>query len=402
MKLYINHIKTLNKKKSVQLFSMLKKHKDNKLGRSGHTMVKNSVRNARLLLKLMNSSVYIYSNKRNSIEGIEASSFCGGPIGLRLEEYKQVKLELREKIKQAREKNRELKSVEREFGGIGYETVGGVFLKTQTIMALAGSAQIERMNKPKKPTSDDKRTFVGVELELISKLSREDMKKALAKQLLGGYVYLKDDSSISKENEGDRTHEITVLAPQDTIKDVIRRLCSVLNDDAVGSYVNNSCGLHVHLDARHRDKAVMFNNLVKALPMLKNLVPRTRTMSEQGNRYCRMNETASYEDSSTDRYFAINGRNAFDKYRTIEVRMHSGSTNAAKINNWIDILCSLVDAPLIATPIHNVYEYQSVIECSSKLSEFIRARTELFCGKMAAAVDTRADHYFYSQGDLYV
>jgi len=402
MKLYIKHVKTIDKTALAKLFLALKKHKNNKLDQDGNKMVKNTIKNIRLAAKLHATSVYIYTNKPNSIAGLQTDYFCKGMPKSRLMEYKTIKDELKEKIRQTREINKKMVKLDRDFGGIEYTTIGGTFTQPGVIMTLVGVAQIERMNKPKKPKEDDKRTFVGVELELISKKSREDMKKALAKEFLGGFVYLKDDSSISRELNTDFTHEITVLAPQTEIKAIIKRLCSVLNSNEVGSYVNNSCGLHVHLDARHRNKAVMYNNLVKALPMLKNLVPRTRTMSEQGNRYCRLNETAVYEDSSTDRYYAINGRNAYDKYRTIEIRMHSGSTNAAKINNWIDILCSLVDAPLIATNISNVQEYKSIIPCSSKLEEFIQARTELFCGKMAAAVDTRADHYFYSEGELYV
>ena len=51
-----------------------------------------------------------------------------------------------------------------------------------------------------------------------------------------------------------------------------------------------------------------------------------------------------------DRYYMINGT-ALKKYKTIEVRLHSGTTNFNKIKNWVELLKGIVksEAPIFTS-----------------------------------------------------
>ena len=114
----------------------------------------------------------------------------------------------------------------------------------------------------------------------------------------------------------------------------LRNLCKTIKER--GGYVNNTCGLHVHLDARHNIKRVAgirAKKLWDAMPIIKELVPDTRL---NDNRYCRLLPPSF----TSERYHAINLR-AYDKHQTIEVRIAPGSLNPIKIWHWANLLLEI-------------------------------------------------------------
>jgi Putative amidoligase enzyme len=62
------------------------------------------------------------------------------------------------------------------------------------------------------------------------------------------------------------------------------------------------------------------------------MVPKSRTRE---NTYCKLNPAG--ELNPNDRYYAINWC-SWCEHKTIEVRLHSGTTSAEKIKNWVEIL----------------------------------------------------------------
>jgi hypothetical protein len=213
---------------------------------------------------------------------------------------------------------------------------------------------------------------IGVEIEFLSGESVKEIKLAFVKAGLAQYVTYHSDGSVrgdsadcpgdhdcSCEHEGgaacdsgdcscldhcecsycdgecqagdDRGHELCVLATESEIESVIEKVCSVLNDRLDAS-VNQTCGLHVHLDQRRRVASKAYSRLVKALPLLASVVPSSRLE----NQYCALNRDA---DSMrvTGRYWAINPK-SLEKHRTLEVRLHSGTTDPVKIISWIRLL----------------------------------------------------------------
>ena len=146
---------------------------------------------------------------------------------------------------------------------------------------------------------------------------------------------------------------------------VLERVMKAINTDK-GSKVNWRCGLHVHLDMRNRNKELAFHNFVKAQRIMFAMNPRsrldgTRADGRKDEVYSRRFDTTDWEEAIKEsiaygekmarekhngvdysRYFGVNPR-AFERHKTIEIRIHSGSTNFEKINNWVNILVAIVN-----------------------------------------------------------
>jgi hypothetical protein len=137
--------------------------------------------------------------------------------------------------------------------------------------------------------------------------------------------------------------EVTILFNTKTGWSKLDSLCEILND--YNAYVNKTCGLHVHLDVRHLKPAkakLMGRRLNRALPVLKYLVDKSR----HNNSYCNLGMSGFSRNA--DRYYAINMTSYF-KFKTIEVRLHGGSTNFDKIKSWIEILQFVSARPMPKT-----------------------------------------------------
>ena len=123
------------------------------------------------------------------------------------------------------------------------------------------------------------------------------------------------------------------------------------------AFVDKTCGLHVHVDARHLpppgtfgydnvdpnlcDAAETYDRLTLMYPVLKKLVPKSRW----NNNYCKFyNNREGSEDyrspANGQRYAAINWC-AYREHKTIEFRLGSGSTNLVKIESWA-LLCQFL------------------------------------------------------------
>jgi hypothetical protein len=192
------------------------------------------------------------------------------------------------------------------------------------------------INTPKKPTTSDR--HVGIEIELISMLDRTDLTDKICASGLGKNVQIKDDGSLQGSGEYRHTHEINFIAKEGEYKEKLQKLCTLLNEDCS---VNKSCGLHVHVDMRNRNKDTAFNNLVKMQNIMFNMLPGAR----RENTYCkRVDDGATVASYKLGHHGAINA-SAITEHNTIEVRMHHGSIDFDDISNWVDILILGADAP---------------------------------------------------------
>lgn len=166
--------------------------------------------------------------------------------------------------------------------------------------------------------------------------ARDYFSKLCAERKIKG-INLGEDGSIDTDEDENIALEARILTNIDDLSN-LEAFCKLLKD--VGASVNKSCGLHVHLDFRDYDRrpAAVVGRLAKALPMLKAMVPQTRI----DNRYCRFEVGSSSGETGHDRRYAmINDAEAFSKFKTIEVRLHSGTINFVKIKNWVNILYSV-------------------------------------------------------------
>lgn len=211
---------------------------------------------------------------------------------------------------------------------------------------------IEDIIEGEKSYPINKQKHVGVELEcfLPRNLSREMLVYEFINNGIESGLDVKGDGSINPPS-GYRGHEIAITAPEKDIVKKVTKACQILKKLKGG--VNKTCGLHVHLDTRTRNKEKVYKILVDKLPTLSKMVAKHRLK----NRYCVPNgpynttvdhdysyePTYDYEPSFPEmggKYNAINGCTEYD---TVEVRLHEGTLDNKKINKWIKTLTKIVN-----------------------------------------------------------
>ncbi len=146
--------------------------------------------------------------------------------------------------------------------------------------------------------------------------------------------------------------------------------------------IDNSCGLHVHVDVRDLDVVEakrVYRNLLKASNILKALVPPSRLT----NRYCRWRSN----DRSGTRYSALNFQSYY-KFKTIEFRMQSGSTERRKIENWAEICYQLVQWARSTTRTSSMSWKAFMQMLPVELRTFaVRRRVKLYHAELRHALD---------------
>lgn len=172
-------------------------------------------------------------------------------------------------------------------------------------------------------------------------------------------------------------HELRVIAGSKQYREIIERVCKVLVEDN-GATVNSTCGLHVHLDMRNRDVNKAYHNLFTCQDLLYSMVPAARRRSS----YCRPNTERKFSDADATRYLGINCQ-AYNEHKTLEVRLHSGTVNAEKISNWVELLQAIVDCPVMLTKSHLISwnKFQRALNLRPDLIKYIQKRIEKFASE---------------------
>lgn len=251
-----------------------------------------------------------------------------------------------------------------------------------------GSSKVDLeyvLGKSKRPAYSA--PYVGIEFEFYTSYNRESIEQGLIGKKLAHLCTTVTDSSI-RPPDNHRGLEIPFLTKSSDLHKDLKELGEFLH--IIGAKVNESTGLHVHLDARGKNASRMFNNLVQCLPLLRKMVTPDRT---ENTRYCAPNTDTDPENYSS-RYFEINPT-SLGKHSTIEVRMHHGSTNVSVVYNWVRLLQLIAYHPeTITNPISSLAELNQVMQVSSKLYEYISTRImDLITKKLTP----QTDHLTYEE-----
>ncbi len=233
---------------------------------------------------------------------------------------------------------------------------------------------LEKYLKP----NNTKTKYIGLELELISKANDTQLANEFHKAELSRYINIGYDGSIRPEpGEGyAHAYEVRCLIPQFRFKEVIDRICQVLQKTECKA--NRSCGLHVHLDMRPktgRKVKKIYTKLVDNIPELKKMVADYR-VSEGA--YNPINRHNNFDDALKGKAVKIqrqvltpifqrpklkHGAPVFEEYeirsnaesrsainpwsygdhKTLEVRMKEGSVDAVDITKWVNKLVTIAD-----------------------------------------------------------
>jgi hypothetical protein len=214
--------------------------------------------------------------------------------------------------------------------------------------------------RSKKPLSED--PHVGIEIEFFAPIEERELIDRFFASEVGDNVEIKDDGSIEPDyncggcctcDDPDCTecrgycdntmnaYEICVLAKQSEFKKVLREVCQILRE--VGARVNDTCGLHVHLDMRNRDAEKAYSNLLKLQPVLYGVCDRERLHST----YCRPSTKTDLLQARYDGRFRGINAVAMNAHRTLELRMHQGTVKYRDIMYWTQLLVKAVEAGYI-------------------------------------------------------
>lgn len=131
----------------------------------------------------------------------------------------------------------------------------------------------------------------------------------------------------------------------------LERVCWVL--DLCNVRVNDTCGLHVHMDAAEFDLQA-WKNLILTYKRLEGVIDSFMPRSRRNNSYCvgltgisestiaRASDIGQLRAAfNNDRYHKVN-LEAYVRHRTVEFRQHGGSTNFTKMSAWIHFLEKMI------------------------------------------------------------
>lgn len=298
-----------------------------------------------------NTYTFEYKNKRLRKTYSKSINVIGNDYTRVLAEYKKIKDYFIALVKKERADNRKINISRREsstftretnifsYEMVGDNMVGFVHQKKNDYRELYIYKQSSMVFQEKKPVTND--NHIGVEIEFFCNSDRARLGAKLYEEGLAKYVYLKYDGSI-KPTSGKTGHELCILMKEDEeeINRIMHKVSSVLK--SFDAQVNQSCGLHVHLDMRNRDKDKAFYNLSGVQHLLYAMNPKIR----KDGTYSRKVPTRKFEEavSMSGKYWGVNTQ-SYSSKRTIEIRMHSGTVEAVKIVNWIKLLCKIVNKP---------------------------------------------------------
>jgi len=226
--------------------------------------------------------------------------------------------------------------------------------------------------KKKRPLNN--LNHVGIEIEFLAPVDRNILIHKLMRSTFAHHIQIKADGSVYSNRSDDLYgHELCVLAEEGIISTVLFKVCEFLR--SIGATVNNRCGLHVHLDMRNRDHFKVFHNLVAVQDVLFAMQPASRKRSM----YCSPNTSSDFAQAQR-----VYNRTAINpcsmrKYKTLEVRLHAGTTNFEKINNWIQLLLLITrKRNTLSSSVSTLQSLRSILKLPPSLQNYIASRIQRF------------------------
>ena len=283
---------------------------------------------------------------------------------------KQKRQELREKDTEISSAVTKAQGTSRYSGMRQLQTIFGVHEEPGKWLQVYFEERAQICFTDKKPTNGS--FHIGVEIECFTKSDHKALAAKFVQAGVGEYVSLAKDGSIKGYPAGFTPVEVRVIVTSDNYKTILAKVSDILFKD--GAKVNETCGLHVHLDIRNKnpeERALIHNNLVVYHRALEKMLPITRTGE---NAYNKRNISTIQDPRS--RGWHINAA-AASRHGTFEVRSHSPTVNSAKIVNWIDILGKIYNQTTKAerTPSH-IDHLCRRLAIGAELKAYIRQRVE--------------------------
>jgi hypothetical protein len=229
----------------------------------------------------------------------------------------------------------------------------------------------------------------GLELEGLVK-NREEFYKKLSelgyKVKMTGYSHemenelwkVGDDGSVRRSmNDEERSNyqSVELTTPKLYAVDGLKKVKTALEVwNEIGASVNNSCGFHVHVDASdfsQRELARLLLVWMRIEPVVYFLVSPSRRNNSYAN-FLRRTHLYNLANmilgriDNDDRYYALNLA-AFRKYKTVEFRVHQGTTNYEKVKSWAIFCLKLMEKVKSGLKWYHFSEEPTIEEVLDKL-----------------------------------
>lgn len=174
---------------------------------------------------------------------------------------------------------------------------------------------------------------VGIEVECYGPKPRLELTKLILLMDLEKYIQIGDDSSIRRPR-GFHCYELRILLPEGQLSVLLKKIDKLFKTAKLE--VNESCGLHVHLDMRCRPYMECYQKLIAAQDLLYAMVSKQRWR----NPFCQYVRSIV---EFPEKYRAITG-SSYRSKGTLEIRLHEGCVDAMKIEKWIKFLLQIVNS----------------------------------------------------------
>lgn len=249
-----------------------------------------------------------------------------------------------------------------------YDVVGGVLQRPNVFGEKVREFKKIAVGSYKAPNTKD--YYIGLEMELTSKISEQEVIDRIVDMGLHDKVRVMRDGSLRvTDSKYPYTMEFCILIRFSELEQTLKQFEKVLKDDFLA---NTTCGLHVHLDMRTGDYKRSFSNLVSMQSLLYGLAEDHR----RNNRYCAPVQTDDFDQSDTNHHHAGISSFSFYKHKTIEIRIHHGTTNLQNVSNWIKLLKKIADyrgEPLkLSTYEKELEQLQNKIKAEPELIDYVK------------------------------
>ena len=148
---------------------------------------------------------------------------------------------------------------------------------------------------------------------------------------------------------------VSPILTDETLEDQVNKVCATLA--SLGARVNRSCGLHVHIGARHLALPAM-KKLAELYAENEDVIDGLLPPSRRGNanhylqpvknlnraNLARATDVAGIANSiNSQRYVKLNFQ-SYWRQGTVEFRQHSGTIDPVKILRWVSLCAKLIGA----------------------------------------------------------
>jgi hypothetical protein len=227
--------------------------------------------------------------------------------------------------------------------------------RIQKIQIKLGVASQEAL-APSEPFQIDPKRGWGVEIELLSRLSKHEVATKMEHAQLGVGVgevgsryYRRGDWKITDDGSLNASgmEIVSPILKGEKGFEQLKLVCNILK--SCRAKIDTSCGLHIHhqVETPGVDDLKILQNAIYVYHKYQDYINRMLPASRRFNDTCEAHSSSDVRNclrsqdthnlcTTQNRHKAVNVR-AYTRHGTCEFRQHSGSVEAEKIINWVII-----------------------------------------------------------------